>query len=771
MEKKVYISGMHSGQNPCSGVGIARCLRQAFPDIHLVGVDHWQGSSGLHHEAVDDVLILPQWKQINNRRHAEFLRDLLDEGHLWISAMDIEVYWLAQYFGTHRNLMAPTGNAVELTAKPHVKAVESLGLLIPDTISAFSPDAEVHSFLRHNSWQVWMKGPYHDAKQILSWDSFERSREALQHDWKTSRLFLQKHIHGNEESICFSAYNGKLLAAVQMQKRIVTPGGKTWAGRVKPLDPEIFKKLTEIIRTLGWSGGGEIEYTRDVDGRRWIIECNPRFPAWIYGSALSGTNLPAKIISKAWDLPFNDLLQNTEFTRVVQEIAVRKSVGLPHPPDPASTAWTADGSKGKGGSGPPPGSHMPKLRDRMSENFILEAKDREEVEGNFDEDEADDSLSQIDQQVPPAYTQEIANKAKEFSGETPVRLHLEEWTFSRFQSLVSHIKKAHAFPAIRIGYSVKTSSTDNHLKYARQSGFFTECISQMEVHRGLRTGVPPSEIILNGPGKFWPLTQEPVTGLHMICCDSTEEFDRIIQIPKIAKAIGFRIQLPNLQSRFGIPVDKFENYQKVLKCVRRMHGKAELGFHFHMPSWAIGFKRWKEAMLSLLTWCQAVEQMTDEPVRHLDLGGGFFPSDLEKIDFKWLQETVSAALPKVQNIYFEPGRSLTQEGEVIFSRVLDIRKSDDQEVEEVVVDACIAELPLISSYSHRVFYQPYGEAKADQFKFLKKGKTKVLGRICMENDVLSRGLDIPSTVELGDSIIFGDAGAYERSMSYDFGRG
>jgi diaminopimelate decarboxylase len=41
----------------------------------------------------------------------------------------------------------------------------------------------------------------------------------------------------------------------------------------------------------------------------------------------------------------------------------------------------------------------------------------------------------------------------------------------------------------------------------------------------------------------------------------------------------------------------------------------------------------------------------------------------------------------------------------------------------------------------------------------------------MENDVLSRGLDVPDSVELGDLIIFGDAGAYERSMSYDFGRG
>jgi diaminopimelate decarboxylase len=41
----------------------------------------------------------------------------------------------------------------------------------------------------------------------------------------------------------------------------------------------------------------------------------------------------------------------------------------------------------------------------------------------------------------------------------------------------------------------------------------------------------------------------------------------------------------------------------------------------------------------------------------------------------------------------------------------------------------------------------------------------------MEDDILCDGLDVPESVEIGDLIIIADAGAYERSMSYDFGRG
>jgi diaminopimelate decarboxylase len=389
-----------------------------------------------------------------------------------------------------------------------------------------------------------------------------------------------------------------------------------------------------------------------------------------------------------------------------------------------------------------------------------------------DEDEGENEKRvEIPHHIPPRYSEEIRGKAQSYIGETPARIHLEEWTLSRFQSLVSSIQAAHRKPQIRIGYSVKTSSTDEHLRHARKCGFLIECISQMEIDRALSVGVPRDEIILNGPGKFWPLNRNPVTGLHMLFCDSIEEFDRVLEIPGLARTLGFRIQLPNLPSRFGIPIDKIENFQRVLARVRKLKNKAQLGFHFHMPSWAIGVRRWKEAMLSLLTWCQAVEQVTKVPVQHLDLGGGFFPSDMEKIDFKWLQETVHEALPEVQAIYFEPGRSLTQEGEVLFSRVLDIRRSPDNKIAEVVVDACIAELPLIQSYAHRIFFQSCAPSQTTGFTHLKKGETKILGRICMENDVLSRGLDVPSSVELGDLIIFGDAGAYERSMSYDFGRG
>ena len=757
INKKVYISGMHSGQNPSSGVGIARSLKKAFPKLTIVGVDHWQGASGLHDKSIDEVLILPQWSQIDRSLQIDQLRQLLDAGHIWISAHDVEVHWLAQNFGAHENLLVPSGAALSATAKPHVEAFTALDFKVPESISAFLSDNEVHSFLRDHAWQCWLKGPYHDAKRITSWDGFERARENMQKEWKTSQLFVQHHKIGNEESICFTAYHGELLEAVHMQKRILTPEGKTWAGRVTNLSPEFQARLKSILRQLEWSGGGEIEYTRDPDGNNWIIECNPRFPAWIYGSALVKANLPARLLARALGRSFVESATGyAGFTRIVQEVPAREFVGLPMPPDPSLMSWSVNGQKGK--SGPMQSQLIPPLRETMELRTIEPADYEDPV-----------PPAKIKPNMSPDYWAEAGAMVVDFQGETPQRMPMLKWTASRFEKLQESLKPTRAFsPELRIGYSLKTSPTIHHIENAQKAGFLMECISQLEVHRALSLGAQPAQVILNGPGKFWPLTREPVTGLHMVFADSVEEFHRLIERPEMALCLGARISLPKLNSRFGIPVDEFDNFKQLLAGISKMKTRNKLGFHFHMPSWLIGVNRWKTAFESILTWCQAVEQLTGVVVRHLDFGGGFYPGDLVSLNLRWVQESINQALPNVEAVYFEPGRSLTQEGEILISRVLSVRKKTSRHPAEIVVDASVAELPLAQTYPHRLFYRTADAMKIQNFE---SGDSRILGRICMESDILASGIDVPENLKIGDLVVFGDAGAYERSMSYEFGRG
>jgi len=101
----------------------------------------------------------------------------------------------------------------------------------------------------------------------------------------------------------------------------------------------------------------------------------------------------------------------------------------------------------------------------------------------------------------------------------------------------------------------------------------------------------------------------------------------------------------------------------------------------------------------------------------------------------------------------------------IVTSVLDVRRHQGT-LHEVVVDACLAELPLVAVYPHRFF-----RLANHRVVPVARGPVRVLGRICMEDDVLSPGLDLPDNLSIGDRLVVCDAGAYERSMSYAFGRG
>jgi hypothetical protein len=87
-----------------------------------------------------------------------------------------------------------------------------------------------------------------------------------------------------------------------MRKREITEEGKTWAGDISEVDEAFLTPLRRIVRELNWTGGGELEMVRDADGRLWLLEWNPRFPAWVHGATIAGVNLPALLVEArpAW---------------------------------------------------------------------------------------------------------------------------------------------------------------------------------------------------------------------------------------------------------------------------------------------------------------------------------------------------------------------------------------------------------------------------------------------------------------------------------------
>jgi len=124
-------------------------------------------------------------------------------------------------------------------------------------------------------------------------------------------------------------------------------------------------------------------------------------------------------------------------------------------------------------------------------------------------------------------------------------------------------------------------------------------------------------------------------------------------------------------------------------------------------------------------------------------------------------------LPGVRQIASEPGKAMAQPSMALAMRILEIQEHEDDYV-EAVVDASIAEIPMHFWQPHRMVRQC---PATGELQPVGRGKTHLMGRLCMEHDIIASNVQLPEGTRAGDLLIFCDAGGYDRSMSYVFGRG
>jgi diaminopimelate decarboxylase len=357
--------------------------------------------------------------------------------------------------------------------------------------------------------------------------------------------------------------------------------------------------------------------------------------------------------------------------------------------------------------------------------------------------------------------------------ETPLPLFLKAVAETSFKQTDEIIRANSSRVQVAVAYSVKTNPDARFLELAHKHDFLAEIISQFELRKALSIGFDPAQIVLNGPGKWWPSISNRGLQFHAIFCDSLEELRWLIpQLDKGicgARFVGVRLRPPQSQSRFGVPVGDLGTFRNLVSLIKRIPPDCSFGVHFHIPSSTIGIEEWFQLYESILMWARAIETTSGVKVRCVDVGGGWFPDDWFDLLLPRLSGLIDKALgnlPSLEHLILEPGKALTQSAVALLTRVLEVRRSGSN-IEEVVVDGSIAELPEAQHYPHRILCL----SMKGEWEVLKRGKGLLLGRLCMENDILARDVGFPDSIQPGDILVICDAGAYDRSMSYAFGQG
>ncbi|HZI20464.1 MAG TPA: ATP-grasp domain-containing protein [Pyrinomonadaceae bacterium] len=826
---KIYVSGLYSGTNPQPGVGVARSLKAAYPEATLVGVEYSNRCSGIHWPDFDELWLQRPWEELNLEAYGEAVRDVLDSGAYWVSAIDLETMWLASLFPEgHPNLLSPGAAALRGVAKPAVPAHEGLPIRIPPYVwTEEHSDWDLHAFCRRYDWRVWLKGPYYEAVRAGSWAAFEGARTLMTRAWSTERLFLQAHVTGYEESVMLCAYRGELLGCVRMRKRDLTEEGKTWAGDVTEVSEEFSAPLRRIVRELNWSGGAEIEMVRDAAGQLWMIEWNPRFPAWVHGATIAGKNLPALLVEGATGVaPLRTEPRSDEFTRVVLEVPVRAEFPLPPLAEPLAGSFGGHSMKhpsgtlalanrlhklnigagvaetnganaeavvvGAGGDADSAingaAAGVGSLLRNGSGNGAAAVAGNGATVGNGGNGAGPRKSAANGNgrkaHAPAGAPRVPASFVEDLAGVDPAELQTPEWLFfektaaGMFERADKVARKLRSDGVeVTNAYSIKTNPDERLIRLARQNNFLAEAISLLEVEKAMKVGFPSEQVVLNGPGKWWPEGMMPRTPLHSLFCDSVADLRRVAAAMERkelrAKVVGVRLRTPHIPSRFGIPVDTPEVFERLIEAVGTLPGDCAFGVHFHMASSNVGVRQWWHLYESMLRWCGSLEKLTGRRVELLDVGGGWFPDDWMEDEGNRFSGAVAAArrhLPHVRQIVSEPGKAISQPTMAVAMRLLEIMdpEPDADEPTEAVVDGSIAELPMHFFQPHRILWH---DRRSNEWRPLERGKTNLLGRLCMEHDFVAMNVRLPEEARAGDLLIFCDAGAYDRSMSYVFGRG
>ncbi|GLW93534.1 ATP-grasp domain-containing protein [Actinokineospora globicatena] len=736
----VVLSGVHSGPNPSPGLGLARSLRLAWPRLRLEALDYSPRSTGLSASEFDRVHVRPGWHAADLDALCAGLVSIVESaGAVFLPGLDLEAALLADRSPGHAALLLPPSAAFDAVAKPGETAAALLGLAIPEYRFAEGVEDGADFAVRHG-WRVWVKGPRYQAIATGSRAELAAAIARLRETWGGESL-LQRHVDGTEESVVFAALDGELLGACAMRKTMVTAEGKTWAGSVDLLDPPTRARLVDLVRVTRWTGGGEVEIVREAEtGVPYLLEVNPRFPAWIHGATLAGVNLPARLVAAATGIPRQERerAQSSAFVRVVEEIPAGPhatgAVPLTHRALPA-----------------PPGKHpsgMPVLSRRLAP-----PRPRQRT-ADLDHQRAAD----------------IADALVVDPYESPARVYFGgvlDRGLDRLAGVCRDVEDATGVPT-RFAYSVKTNPDPRVLGAVLRRGALVEVISQAEARRCAEAGFPGDRVVLGGPAKWWRFDGGPVK-FGAVFCDSVSDLERTLALIAgggvYADVLGLRLAPPGVPSRFGIDVTCPRAYRRVADALRGAP-VARLGLQFHHAASQIGLRAWLREFTAAVTVAADLLTRVDVRARCVDLGGGWPPGlGRAELGGQLVRATRTAVreLGPIDQVLFEPGKYLVEPAMAVFTTVLDVR--DGPHGRAAVVDASIAELPDWGSHPHPVLWRAPGAP----WRRLRPGDESVLGRLCMEHDRPRAGLALPDGIAEGDHLLFLDAGAYDASMSFRFG--
>ena len=298
----IAVSGLNNTDNPGPGIPFIRAIRESGRfDLKVIGLAYENLEPGIYMKGMTHRVykmpypsegkeaFLERISYINSKEDLDILVPNLDaELHtVMISEKELETMGIKTFLPTLGQFEARHKSELEKFGKKY-------GIKVPRSFPVSSM-TDINRIPRDFDFPLMVKGKFYDAHIAYNKEQVINHFNKISAQWGVP-VIVQEFVKGTEVNvIALGDGNGNTVGAVPMRKQYITDKGKAWGG-ITIADENMLELTRNLISAVKWRGGMELELIKTINNEYYLIEINPRLPAWLYLAVGTGQNLPEAMV-------------------------------------------------------------------------------------------------------------------------------------------------------------------------------------------------------------------------------------------------------------------------------------------------------------------------------------------------------------------------------------------------------------------------------------------------------------------------------------------
>jgi carbamoyl-phosphate synthase large subunit len=309
MEKKpkytIAVTGLNNTDNPGPGVPVIRSIRESKKfDVRIIGLAYENLEPGIYMNNICDKVYQIPYPSTGSDALMERLEYIHEKENIQvlIPNFDAELYTFMKSEPKLKSMGIATFLPTIQQFEERHKAVlpeygKKYGFDIPKS-KAITSLSDINDLRNEFDYPLLVKGKYYDAYLAYNASQVIEFFNKISAKWGVP-IIIQEYIRGTEVNVtALGDGYGNTIGAVPMRKQFITDKGKAWSG-ISITDENLLRITNDLITKTKWRGGMELEIIKTNENKYYIIEINPRIPAWVYLATAAGQNLPESLVNLA----------------------------------------------------------------------------------------------------------------------------------------------------------------------------------------------------------------------------------------------------------------------------------------------------------------------------------------------------------------------------------------------------------------------------------------------------------------------------------------